>query len=227
MNETLKFFYHHYPNRTSDGIVVLWPTQAIETYWCDYPPIWEGRVGDPNAKSNCIVNDHPTVAALHVLLEKVLRLPTSVVSAAERAKWTSFAKILPDIPLLDGPGNVKVVSPYASYPVNSARHNGETPELYSVHPYRYFSMGGKILRNRDITPAQLCMTDPSMGAPTCGNSRGNSGWNQGVMNAALLGLTDIASNNVISRAKTAPAVGYRFQGFAPHEQDYEVSVITL
>ena len=44
------------------------------------------------------------------------------------------------------------------------------------------------------------------------------------MNAALLGLTEIASSNVLARAKTAPATGYRFQGFAPHEQDYEVSL---
>jgi hypothetical protein len=28
---------------------------------------------------------------------------------------------------------------------------------------------------------------------------------------------------VLQRAKTAPAKGYRFQGFAPHEQDYEPS----
>ena len=180
-------------------------------------------MGDPNAKSNCIVNDHPTVAALHVLLEKVLRLPAAVVPADERAQWKAFSQILPDIPTMDGQGGVKVVSPYESYPVNSRRHNGETPELYSVHPYRYFSVGGKILRNVDIAPAQVCMTKPSVGAPTCGNSRGNGGWNQGVMNAALLGLTEIASTNVLARAKTAPATGYRFQGFAPHEQDYEVS----
>ena len=48
-------------------------------------------------------------------------------------------------------------------------------------------------------------------------------WTQGVMNAALLGLTKEAMTDVVSRAKTAPAKGYRFQGFAPHEQDYEPS----
>ena len=43
------------------------------------------------------------------------------------------------------------------------------------------------------------------------------------MNAALLGVTNIASTMAMARAKTSPAAGYRFQGFAPHEQDYEPS----
>ena len=37
------------------------------------------------------------------------------------------------------------VSPYASFPVNKAKHNGETPELYSTHPWRYFTLGRKLL----------------------------------------------------------------------------------
>ena len=69
------FFQNHHRNRTSDGELVIWPTQALETYWCAWPPRFDGTVGDPNATSNCIVNDHPTVVALHVLLEKVLALP--------------------------------------------------------------------------------------------------------------------------------------------------------
>jgi hypothetical protein len=41
------------------------------------------------------------------------------------------------------------------------------------------------------------------------------------MNAALLGLKSIAESMLVSRALTAPAIGYRFEGFAPHEQDFE------
>lgn len=37
-------------NRTSDGQIILWPTQVLETYWCDYP-----------AYANCCVNDMPQV----------------------------------------------------------------------------------------------------------------------------------------------------------------------
>jgi hypothetical protein len=51
----------------------------------------------------------------------------------------------------------------------------------------------------------------------------NSGWNQGIMDAALLGITPTAKSMVVSRADTGPAPGYRFPAFAPHEQDYEPS----
>ena len=47
------------------------------------------------------------------------------------------------------------------------------------------------------------------------------------MNAALLGLTDTAQSMVVQRAQTAPAVGYRFSAFAPHEQDYEPSMFVF
>lgn len=73
---SLDFFAHHYPNRTAGGQLVLWPTQAIETYWCASevnkttgewtPPYFRGEVGDPAAESNCIVNDTPTVAIVAV-----------------------------------------------------------------------------------------------------------------------------------------------------------------
>lgn len=43
------------------------------------------------------------------------------------------------------------------------------------------------------------------------------------MNAALLGDAAIASKQCINRARTPAAKGYRFRGFAPHEQDYEPS----
>jgi hypothetical protein len=39
-----------------------------------------------------------------------------------------------------------------------------------------------------------------------------------------LGLTRDAVTQVISRALTPPAIGYRFPGFSPHLQDYEPSV---
>ena len=43
------------------------------------------------------------------------------------------------------------------------------------------------------------------------------------MDAALLGLASDAANYGAKRAATAPAQGYRFPAFAPHEQDYEPS----
>jgi len=90
-----------------------------------------------------------------------------------------------------------------------------------VHPYRYFSAGRATLGNRSSAPAENCILHSQR--RTCQNAHGNSGWAQGAMNAALLGLTDVVMPMVVGRAKTGPAKGYRFQGFAPHEQDYEPS----
>ena len=52
----------------------------------------------------------------------------------------ALQQILPPVPLIEENGFL-TVSPYSSYPINNGLHNGETPELYSVHPYRYYSLG--------------------------------------------------------------------------------------
>ena len=230
---TLDFFANHYPNRTADGQLVIYPTQALETYWCAPGSVaggeWEAPYFDAaHSRSNCIVNDHPTVVALHVLLERTLQLPTDVVGTEpQRAQWKALQKILPPVPIITENGFLST-SPYGSYPINNATHNGETPELYSVHPYRYFSLGRSRLGvQRDATPALNCLREGRKIRNTCGNADGNGGWNQGVMNAALLGDARIARAKVLARAHTSSATGYRFQGFAPHEQDYEPSADQL
>lgn len=40
---------------------------------------------------------------------------------------------------------------------------------------------------------------------------------------ALIGDSVNAASQLLGRVKTAPALGYRFPGFAPHEQDFEPS----
>ena len=59
----------------------------------------------------------------------------AVVPVGDKANWAGFAKILPAVPLVEVDG-LEFVSPYGSFPVNSRHHNGETPELYSTHPWR-------------------------------------------------------------------------------------------
>ena len=140
--------------------------------------------------------------------------------------------VLPPVPLTTE-GNHSVVSPYETYPgVASSIHNSETPELYSTHPFRYYTLARSLKHiqtrvqpmreTRDIAPSLFCFDQNSTRA-TCANAKANSGWNQGVMNAALLGRASVAASMVLSRATAAPAVGYRFPGFASHNQDYEPS----
>ena len=223
---TVEFFAQHYPGRTAAGQTVFFPTQAIETFWCAYPP---------NA-TNCCTNDLPTVAALTALLQKLLDLPEAVLpppaagapsASARRAGWASFLARMPPLPTTTNAAGAEVLAPFEAGP--PARHNSETPELYATHPFRLLTVGRREAAARrqpepaaakpvvDLGPAiRAWQADPL--------AHQNAGWPQGVMNAAMLGLAANASAMVLARARVAPAVGYRYPFFAPHEQDYGPSV---
>ena len=214
---TLAFFARHYGDVTlPNATLTIFPTQALETYQC---PTW------PATRDNCPTNDHPTVAALHVLTERALELPTRLTTASQRALWTVLRAALPPVPMTQE-GGLSVPSPYETYETKGTVHisNSETPELYSTHPFRYFTLGRSRLpagRARDIAPSIHCLeTSPRK---TCRLASVNVGWTQGLMNAALLGRAAMAANKTLERAQTAPAVGYRFPTFMPHLQDYAPS----
>ena len=90
----------------------------------------------------------------------------------------------------------------------------------TVHPFRVFTAAKARVSKLDISAAMACLHAPN---GTCHNAQGNSGWNQGVLNAALLGDADMAYRFVASRAASSPAAGYRFAGFAAHYQDSQPS----
>jgi hypothetical protein len=142
------------------------------------------------------------------------------------------------------------VSPYETYPAAQTISNSETPELYSTHPFRYYTLGTEFSQGVDINPSIYCLE--SSNRSTCRNADANTGWTQGVscvflsfslfltqtnkqtyihhinspkqvLNAALLGRSKRASSMVLDRASVDPAIGYVFPGFAPHFQDYEPS----
>ena len=87
---TVDFFRQHYLNRTAEGVLQVWPTQALETYWCEG---WDNENSRPPA--DCCANDMPTVAALHALLEKMRRLPQRFSTNDERAQWSKLHAALP------------------------------------------------------------------------------------------------------------------------------------
>ena len=145
--------------------------------------------------TNCCVNDMPTVAALHSLLERVLQLPESFSSAVQREQWRVFQAMLPDIPITkDG----KCLA--AAGNISEGIHNGETPELYAVHPFRIYTKARSITRAVDTSLAVSCLHKATGCGHTCQNAQANEGWNQGVMDAALLGDSDMAWSFVADRA---------------------------
>lgn len=185
---TADFFRQHYHNRTAQGKYLIWPTQALETWWCE----WDTARDRP--QDNCCQNDMPTVAGLYSLLQKLLALPAGTVTAAQRAEWQTFLGELPPLPKsADG----KMLSPAAV--LSSGKHNSETPELYAVHPYRLYTVGTNHTRGTDLSPALASfVADPL--------AHSNGGWNQGVMNAALLGMAEVAGAMVLQRAQTGGRV---------------------
>ena len=236
----LQFYMGRFPIPPSDdGEVRIFPTQSLETYWCDYPDQQPngGPTLDPwprpNA-SNCMANDHPTVAGLHVVLEKALALPHHLTTVSERGEWAAYLAKLPPVPMTIeayvGPQGsalyqYQYVAPFASYNASSPlakTRNSETPELYSTHPFRYFTLGRQLIGKRPIEPSLNCILRPPR--QSCSQARCNIGWCQGLMNAALLGMTDKAAFDVLDRVDLAtPPRGpspYRFPTFSKPFFDY-------
>lgn len=211
---TLDFFSRHYGDVMQTKLLKIFPTQGLETYQCPIEPV---------TPENCPTNDHPTVAALYVLTERALELPAELSTEAQRERWQALRAALPPVPMIEEEG-VIVVSPYETYPNAKHEFNCETPELYSTHPFRYFTLARSKLsgpRGRDIGPSIYCLEESTR--KTCRNADLNVGWTQGLLNAALLGRTNKAARLTLERALVRPAVGYRFPAFAGHYQDYEPS----
>jgi hypothetical protein len=93
----VEFYANLWGNTTesagSQGKMVLYPTQALETWQC---PGW------PVNETDCPTNDMPTVAGLHSVLEKLLQLPAAVAIPAQVAAWTKMKSTMPPLPTIDG-----------------------------------------------------------------------------------------------------------------------------
>lgn len=180
------------------GKVVMFPTQSCETWQCPgYPP-------DPK---NCPTNDAPTVAGLLAVIPRVLALPPSLLPpGTNMTRWQQFLATVPDVPVVSS-----VLQPCEKCPPKTS--NVENTELYPVHPYRLYT----------VAKSPAVDLSPALAAFAKKRFTSDSGWNQNAMDAALLGLASQAQAYVTARANTAPASGYRFPAFMPHEQDYEPS----
>jgi len=130
-----------------------------------------------------VINDTPDVAGLQWVLDGALALPDRLIGPDRRAAWAILRKQLPPIPLKDAGGR-KVIN-FAGV-VPGGYGNVENPELYAVFPYRIYGVG---------------KPDLEVGRATFDNRvfQGNWGWQQDDVQAALLGLTDVARQYVAER----------------------------
>ena len=82
------------------------------------------------------------------VFEKLLALPESITTPAQRAAWTDFYSIIPPLPLSASPSGPTIA---AAEVLSSPSHNNEGPELYAIHPHRLFTVGRAVASGSNIS----------------------------------------------------------------------------
>lgn len=172
VRQTMRYYVSRWLRKDTEKLSIS-PTQALETFWND------------------VVNDTPTIAGLHRVLDHVLAIYS--VDIADREEWNRLKNALPPIPETERDG-VRVLAPAERY--SPTQSNVENPELYAVHPFALFGVGVPKLELARATYSKR-------------HHRNTVGWTQDGMVAAMLGLSDEAFSNILSRSRNSHE-RYRF-----------------
>jgi hypothetical protein len=171
-----EFFDLHFP-RDAAGKIRFEPAQALETW---------------HEASNPL----PEIAGLRYVLPKLLELPDSLATDAQKERWRRMLSELPPIPTGEKDGR-RIVLPAERF---DRKKNTENPELYCVFPFRLFGVGKPDLQlARDTFAVRLHSSHDC--------------WSQDDAQMALLGLTAEAKEYVTQRASPASHSDSRFPGF--------------
>lgn len=184
-------FYNTRFKKDEQGKLRIFPSHGLETYWTD------------------VVNDMPSIAGLHYVLEELLKLPQSTLTPEDKQNWTTMLSTIPDLPKKkDSLGNV-VVDNAAFY--NPQRTNYEAPDLYCLFPFRIYGIHKPNIK--EVERAYFNMPNP-----------GRVCWYQTGIFAARLGLATEAAKDIKARS-SAYLKGFRFKGYmdSPHDwkPDYD------
>ncbi|BCM88327.1 hypothetical protein IAD21_00158 [Abditibacteriota bacterium] len=184
----LTFFDEHYrmlarergvQELSEEGHYILFPGSCCETYKIAY-------------------NSASTIAALRVILERILALPAPILSAEKQEHWREVLKRIPPIPLREIEGQTAI----APAIVWQRRQNSEVPQLYPVFPWGIYGVGKPDL---EIARQTYCH-DPQ--ALSC---RSIDSWRQTAIFAARLGLTEEAAKYTLLKMENNP--NHRFSTF--------------
>ncbi|MDQ0885350.1 alpha-L-fucosidase 2 [Paenibacillus sp. V4I9] len=160
--QVVKFFDQHFTRE--NGIIKFEGIHSLETYWDD------------------VINPTPEVAGLRYILSKLLALPTTITTQAQRDEWQNCLDDLPPIPL-GTTGSATFIKPAEFYATETK--NVENPELYAVFPYKVYGVG-----KPNIDTGITSFNNRIFKALNC--------WRSDAIQAALLGITAIAKAGVIS-----------------------------
>jgi alpha-L-fucosidase 2 len=199
---SLMLEYYAYTQDRAFLAETLFPmAEAIPAFFYEhYPPQENGKMRFEPSQAletwQMAIDPLPPIAGLKRVLHDLLALPEDLSTEAQRSRWNTIAKALPPLPTEEVKGE-KVLVPAAKI-LEEAR-NSETPELYAIFPYRLYGVGKKDLDVAIRTFARRKV-------------RGNTGWRQDDMQAAVLGLTEEARARLSDRmARKHP--GSRFSAF--------------
>jgi hypothetical protein len=149
-------------------------------------------------------NPAPDIAGLHAVLTRLIALPADLADDAQKKTWQRELDELPDLPK-GQVGDKTVLLPYEGEQTQPS-HNSENPELYAIFPYRLYGTG---------------RPDFQVAVDTF-NARRNKTtgcWVQDPVQAAMVGLTDLAQKNVtINLTRRDP--DERFPAFWVRGHDY-------
>ncbi len=174
-HEVLTFFDRHYKTN-QQGKLVMYPSQALETWW------------------DC-TNPMPELAGLYATLSRLSKINSELTSMDERKFWNDLYSKLPEIPLREV-DDIKMLAPAERYDVFM---NVESPEMYSVYPFRLYGIG-----NPNIAYGIEAMKNRSEFI--------SGGWNQEDIFYAYLGETEKAKKVIVNRARGKDAT-VRFPAF--------------
>jgi len=110
--------------RDAQGVLVIEPTQALETHW------------------HGVVNDLPCVVGLHEICGRLAKLPARMLSAADLDLLARVRRSLPAIPITMTEAGARKLSPAERY--DPSRQNCESPELYALFPFRAARRGSEL-----------------------------------------------------------------------------------
>lgn len=141
-------------------------------------------------------NPTPDVAGLKWVLGRLMAIPGDKVGGQRQAFWKRLLDKVPPLPMGKVEGKHCILG---AAEVFGGRGNSENPELYAIFPFRLYGVG---------------KPDLDIGRHTFLHRpvKGNNGWRQDDTQAALLGLTEIATDYVVRRAQNKHT-GSRFPAF--------------
>ncbi len=149
-------------------------------------------------------NPAPDIAGLHAVLKRLMALPDDIASIQLHTQWQRLYNELPALPIGNKDGK-NVLLPYTGAQT-APSHNFENPELYAIYPFRLYGLGKPDL--------QLAINSFEVRKNT---EKGC--WIQDPIQAAMLGLTDIAKE-YISFNLTRKQPDLKFPAFWATGHDY-------